>query len=168
MAQTHWQTRLLSVANQEPMRALGLDRLVFLVFRYRREIKRFIKFAMVGTLGFMIDFSILNIMHKLAGWPLLAANSLSFTVAVISNFTWNRLWTFPESRSRRKRRQLPQFALVNIIGLAVNNFVLLNLTALFSHFLADPYHYNLAKALATIVVLFWNFGANRLWTYRGL
>jgi putative flippase GtrA len=28
--------------------------------------------------------------------------------------------------------------------------------------------FNLAKAIAIVVVLFWNFGANRLWTYRGL
>jgi putative flippase GtrA len=28
--------------------------------------------------------------------------------------------------------------------------------------------YNLSKAVATIIVLFWNFGANRLWTFRGI
>jgi putative flippase GtrA len=28
--------------------------------------------------------------------------------------------------------------------------------------------YNFAKAFAIGVVLFWNFTANRLWTYRGL
>jgi len=28
--------------------------------------------------------------------------------------------------------------------------------------------YNVAKAIAIIVVLFWNFGVNRVWTYRGI
>jgi putative flippase GtrA len=28
--------------------------------------------------------------------------------------------------------------------------------------------YNSSKAIATIIVLFWNFGANRLWTFRGI
>ena len=30
------------------------------------------------------------------------------------------------------------------------------------------FSYNFAKALAIGMVLFWNFSANRLWTYRGL
>lgn len=133
-----------------------------------KELTRFIKFALVGTLGAVIDFSILNLMHKAFYWSLLASNSLSFTCAVLSNFTWNRLWTFPESRERPIRTQLPQFALVNLIGLGINNLVLLNLAALFSHFIPDPFDYNLAKAIAIIIVLFWNFGVNRIWTYKGI
>jgi len=31
-----------------------------------------------------------------------------------------------------------------------------------------PLGYNVAKAIAIIVVLFWNFGVNRVWTYRGI
>lgn len=134
----------------------------------RREFVRFVKFGIVGAVGAIIDFGILNLMHKVFGWPLLWANTLSVSVAILSNFTWNRLWTFPESRSRRKRVQLPQFVLINFIGLVINNLIVVGLAALFSHFIADPWDYNLAKAIAIGVVLFWNFGANRLWTYRGL
>ncbi len=148
----------------------------------RKEVVRFIKFSGVGALGAVVDFTFLNLAHRLfpwpqffgdglvlsVGWPLLAANSLSFTLAVLSNFTWNRLWTFPESRNRPIRQQLPQFTLVNIIGLAINNFILLTMQIVLSDFFDDPWDYNLAKAIAIAIVLFWNFGANRLWTYRGL
>jgi putative flippase GtrA len=134
----------------------------------RKEFVRFVKFAIVGVIGAVVDFGILNLMHKAFFWPLLWANTLSVSVAILSNFTWNRLWTFPESRSRRKREQLPQFALINFIGLGINNAIVVGLAAVFSHFIADPWHYNLAKAIAIGVVLFWNFGANRIWTYRGL
>lgn len=148
----------------------------------RKEVIRFCKFATVGAVGAVVDFTILNLAHKLfpwpvwseaglafrVGWPLVLANSLSFTIAVLSNFTWNRLWTFPESRARRKRQQLPRFVLVNLIGLGINNLILVSLQVLFSHLIHDPWDYNLAKAIAIGVVLFWNFGANRLWTYRGL
>ena len=133
-----------------------------------KELARFVKFAIVGTIGAVIDFSILNLMHKVFHWSLLASNSLSFTCAVLSNFTWNRLWTFPESRERPIRTQLAQFALVNVIGLGINNLVLVNLAALFSQFIPDPFDYNLAKAIAIIIVLFWNFGINRIWTYKGI
>ena len=133
-----------------------------------KELVRFVKFALVGTIGAMVDFSILNLMHKVFNWSLPASKSLSFTCAVLSNFTWNRLWTFPESRERPIRTQLLQFALVNVIGLGINILVLVNLAALFSHFIPDPFDYNLANAIAIIIVLFWNFGINRIWTYKGI
>jgi putative flippase GtrA len=134
----------------------------------RKEAVRFVKFAIVGAVGAVIDFGILNLMHGAFEWPLLWANTLSVSMAILSNFTWNRLWTFPESRSRRKREQLPQFALINIIGLGINNLIVVGLTPVFSSFIVNPWDYNLAKAIAIGVVLVWNFGANRIWTYRGL
>jgi len=75
--------------------------------------------------------------------------------------------------------------LANIVGLLLNQIIFLSLDAWVlgeAGALAAPMatlalsiglaHYNLAynlsKAIATIIVLFWNFGANRLWTYRGI
>ncbi len=142
--------------------------LVTLYTHNRREIVRFVRFGAVGSLGAVVDFTVLNLAHKVVGLPLVAANSLSFTLAVLSNFTWNRLWTFPESRTRPIRSQLTQFALVNVVGLLINNLILVGLHALFRSVISDPWDYNLAKAIAIVIVLFWNFGANRLWTYRGL
>ena len=146
----------------------SLARLLDFVYNNSKELERFIKFAIVGTIGTVVDFSVLNLMHKVFHWSLVASKSLSFTCAVLSNFTWNRLWTFPESRKRPIRTQLLQFALVNVIGLGINILVLVNLAALFSHFIPDPFDYNLANAIATIIVLFWNFGINRIWTYKGI
>jgi len=134
----------------------------------RKEFNRFAKFAIVGLIGAVIDISVLNLMHKAFGWPLLWANTLSVSIAILSNFTWNRLWTFPESRSRRKREQLVQFTLVNVIGLGINDVIVVGLEAVFAQFIAEPGDLFLAKFIAIGVVLFWNFGANRLWTYRGL
>jgi putative flippase GtrA len=144
----------------------------------RREVARFIKFATVGAIGMVIDLSLLNLMYKVVLPPLFTAmaaaaqlalaNAVSFSAAVISNFTWNRLWTFPESRQRPLFRQLAQFALVNLIGLGINEVVLLTIYHIIGGYVPDPLNYNLAKVLAIGVVLFWNFGVNRLWTYRNL
>ncbi len=133
---------------------------------YGREVERFIKFAMVGALGTVIDLSLLNILHGWIGWHLLVANSISFTAAVISNFTWNRLWTFPETRERPFAPQLAQFATVSVIGLGLNNAVLWQVYHWIQPYLRAPWNYNAAKLFAIGVVLFWNFGANRLWTFR--
>ncbi len=150
-----------------------------------RELERFLKFAIVGTIGAAVDFAVLNILKLWfesiglgvgwsTEWPphevqLVTAATLSFTAAVLSNFTWNRLWTFPESRERPLGRQLAQFALVNILGLVINNVLLVTTDRyIFQHLVSARLSYNLAKAFAIGVVLFWNFGVNRVWTYRGI
>jgi putative flippase GtrA len=133
-----------------------------------KELSRFIKFSVVGAVGAIIDFALLNFFRGYLGWPLFWANTASVSAAILSNFTWNRLWTFPESRTRKKRKQLPQFALINLIGLLINNLIVVGLDAVLVPYIGEPLSYNLAKAVAIGVVLFWNFGANRLWTYRGL
>ena len=133
-----------------------------------KELTRFVKFAIVGAFGAVIDFGLLNLLRGFFGWPLLWANTVSVSVAIVSNFIWNRLWTFPESRTRKKRTQLPQFTLINLVGLLINNLIVVGLDAVLVSHIGEPWSYNVAKAIAIGVVLFWNFGANRLWTYRGL
>jgi len=79
----------------------------------RAEIVRFLKFAVVGTIGAVVDFGILYLLHVIVGWPLALSNTISFTCAVLSNFTWNRLWTYPDSRSKPVAAQLLQFFAVS-------------------------------------------------------
>lgn len=130
---------------------------------------RFFKFAIVGTIGAVVDFSVLNLLVLGFGISKEYANLVSVTCAIISNFTWNRLWTFPESRERPLHTQFAQFALVNVVGLAINQMVFLGTDALiFAHLFPHPWDYNAAKATAIIVVLFWNFFVNRRTTYKGI
>jgi putative flippase GtrA len=133
------------------------------------ELTRFFKFAIVGTIGAVVDFGVLNLMVLGVGMAKEYANLISVSCAILSNFTWNRLWTFPESRERPVHTQFGKFALVNIVGLGINQIVFLTTDALiFEHLFPHPIDYNFAKATAIIVVLFWNFFVNRNWTYRGI
>lgn len=142
----------------------------------RKEVKRFVKFAIVGAAGSITDFSVLNVMVQLVGAPLVIANTISFTAAVIQNFMLNRRWTFPESQERQASGQLAQFVIVSVIGLGLNQLVFLTLHHFWDTYWINWYgadvgfvvSYNIAKLFAIGVVLFWNFTANRLWTYRGL
>jgi putative flippase GtrA len=150
-----------------------------------KRVERFVKFAVVGAIGAVVDFVVLNIMKLVfesiglgEGWEvamephqiqLVTANIISFSAAVLSNFTWNRLWTFPESRERPLVTQLIQFTIVNVLGLVINTVILVVMDRyVFQLFFDARLSYNLAKAIAIGVVLFWNFGVNLLWTYRGI
>jgi putative flippase GtrA len=138
----------------------------------QKEAERFFKFLVVGTIGFIVDFGTLTFLVEVVGFIPVAANTISFSTAVVSNFTLNRYWTYPDSRSKRRRIQLLQFGMVSIIGLALNNGILLLLHAPFDVLLdtvgAPPAigGYIPAKMVGTIVVLFWNFFINRYWTYN--
>ena len=132
-----------------------------------KELERFVKFGIVGTIGAIIDFAILNLLVVGLGWPDLLANAVSFTCAVLSNFTWNRLWTYPETRQQPLLPSLGQFAVVSMFGLAINSVVFyFAKMELEMHGVHEHVALNIAKALAIMVVLFWNFIVNRLWTFR--
>jgi putative flippase GtrA len=125
-----------------------------------KERERFIKFAVVGFIGAVVDFGAFNVLIKLLHIPVVIASIISFSAAVTSNFIWNRFWTYPDSRSKSLIRQLFQFGIINVIGLLIR-------TPLFA-FLAErlPVKISLIKlAIAVVVVMFWNFFINRYWTY---
>ena len=128
----------------------------------------------------MVDFGTLYLLHAVLGLNIALANTCSFTAAVISNFIWNRYWTYPDSRSKPVRTQLGQFFAVNLVGWGINTGLLLLLRFPCASLVGNlslrlpvvlntetiyNLGYNLAKAIATVVVLFWNFIVNRLWTY---
>ncbi len=140
------------------------------------ERTRFIKFMAVGAFGAVVDFGIANLLSHFLDMPLVYAGTISFTCAVISNFIWNRYWTYPESRSRALHHQLGMFFIVNVAGVAIRipilHFVeppLLNFftnqpisASLSPDFIAR----NLTLALAVGIVMLWNFFVNRYWTYN--
>lgn len=132
------------------------------------ELTRFVKFAIVGAIGMVVDLTVLTVSREILGLPLTLAVALGFSIAVINNFTLNRFWTFPESRARPIASQLVQFTAVNLIGLAINEVIVLGLHPVFSLPFQDPFAYLAAKIIAIGVVLFWNYGANRIWTYKGI
>lgn len=148
--------------------------------RPRREFVRFFKYAVVGTIGSVVDFGAFNLLRGPLGLPSVLAQALSFSAALTSNFFWNRYWTYPDSRCKGVFQQATQFSLVNLVGLAIRTpiFVLTEpgMISLARRLLgsfpgvdlfieAATLGSNLALAVAVIVVLFWNFGANRVWTY---
>ncbi len=162
--------------------------------RRAKEVERFIKFAFVGLLGFVIDFGLVFLLQSSIFPPVsqvgeelalnvAVATTIGFVLAVCNNFTWNRFWVYPDSRTYSIRRQLSQFAVVSVIGWAARTFWI---TVSFTFFgilstsliqvIFSAYNPSLldqqklgtmtAQAIGVIIVTFWNFLANRYWTYR--
>jgi putative flippase GtrA len=83
-----------------------------------REKTRFLRFLVVGMIGAAVDFGIENLLHRLLGFPYVLAGAISFICAVLSNFYWNRVWTYPDSRSKPIGKQLINLP-SNEAGLAI-------------------------------------------------
>ncbi len=142
----------------------------------KNERARFLKFSAVGVIGFFVDAGIFNICRSVFEIKPEVASAISFTAAVISNFLFNRFWTYPDSRSKPISKQIGQFFIVNVIGLAIRTWVLLMIIEpLYEFFgnLADKYQIdpivfgdNTALIIVVGIVLFWNFFINRYWTYN--
>lgn len=142
-----------------------------------KERTRFLRFAVVGVIGAVIDFGTMNILVNFLHFALVTAGTISFIAAILSNFMWNRYWTYPDSRTKPLFRQLLQFAFVNTLGLAIRVPILAYLEPVLLHFFQNlPFEIplvspgfladNLTLAIAVLVVMFWNFFVNRYWTYN--
>jgi len=141
-----------------------------------KERVRFLKFAAVGAVGSMLDFGVMNLLTRLLAMRLVYAGTISFVCAVVNNFTGNRFWTYPESRSRHILHQLGMFFVVNAAGIAIRVPIL--------HFVEPPMEgffksmgvlpaitpetlaKNATLALAIGIVMLWNYFVNRYWTYN--
>lgn len=142
-----------------------------------RERTRFMRFAVVGIIGAVVDFGTFNLLSSVVGLNVVLASVFSFIAAIISNFTWNRYWTYPDSRTKPIGHQLFQFTVVSLIGLAIRTPLIAFLEPLLTTLLgnlsflpigfvtAELLGKNIALAIAVIVVMFWNFFINRYWTY---
>jgi putative flippase GtrA len=141
-----------------------------------KERNRFMKFALVGAIGAAIDFGVMNLLSHFTNMALVHAGTISFVCAVISNFVWNRFWTYPESRSRPLINQLAMFFIVNAAGVAIRIPTLHYLEPPVLRFFegaihipsetAEFYARNITLASAVGIVMIWNFFVNRYWTYN--
>ena len=146
-----------------------------MILTKRKEQKRFMRFLVVGLIGFVVDFGTFNLLHTLIGLEVQISQVLSFIAAIISNFTWNRYWTYPDSRSKPIYRQIVQFSMVSGTGLLIRTVIvglllspmqrLFETLALPIPLSPDFLGPNLTLASAVVVVMFWNFFVNRYWTY---
>jgi putative flippase GtrA len=144
-----------------------------------RERIRFLRFAVVGIIGAAIDFGVMNLLTRGLAVRLVIAGTISFIAAVLSNFIWNRYWTYPDSRSKAIARQFVEFAVINAIGLVIRVPILaFGQPLLYTLMAALPFHFpildarsisnNLTLAIAVVIVMFWNFFVNRYWTYSDI
>jgi len=126
---------------------------------YRRGVRQFVKFGIVGASSTIIDWGIYLILTRFFNLLYLMAKILSFSVAVFNSYHWNRRWTF-RSDDPQKLRQFIKFLIISIVGVVLNASIMYLAVEHFQW----PDIYGLV--FATGIVMFWNFSANKFYTFK--
>lgn len=125
------------------------------------EVRRAIRFGIIGVLNTAIDFAIFAVLHGIFHVGYLEANVVAFFTASINSYFFNRRWTF-RSTAVDIHRELLQYVAVLAIGFFLNEGALYILV---SRFGILPIF---GKVGATVLSLSWNFMANRFWTFKSV
>jgi putative flippase GtrA len=122
-------------------------------------ILKFLRFAIVGFSGLLIDFGITYFIREKLKLNEYLANGIGFFAAATNNFFINRSWTF-SSQDPEMLTQYGRFIFFALIGLAINSAIV--------WFLHEQQKRNfyVSKAVATVIVTLWNFLSNFFYTFR--
>jgi putative flippase GtrA len=126
---------------------------------------RFLRFAIVGTGGFLVDEAVLYFATRQMRLDPYTGRAISFFCAV--TFTWwgNRMLTFRDRAAREGLLQeWAKFFAANALGGAVNYGTYAALVALAPKPLGIPF---VALGCGAITGLFFNFAMSRAFVFRG-
>ena len=118
----------------------------------------FIRYIVVGATGFIIDIGMTYLLRDGLGVNQYIANLFGVTLAIINNFVLNKYWTF-EDKSRNIGKQLVRYIIISILGIISN---ILLVWTFYGLLLLNFYG---SKILAIVLIVFWNFYANRAITF---
>ncbi len=143
----------------------------------RRGARQFVKFGIVGASSTAINFAALYLMLTLLHGHRYISATIAFLVSVGNGYIWNKRWTFKEAQAKALHTQFGQFLLVNLVGLLLDLLIIRLISVPLEH---EVHHLWAAmtparvekaavmgaQLVATAVVVFWNFYANRRWTFQ--
>ncbi|MEK0316891.1 GtrA family protein [Cohnella sp. 56] len=123
------------------------------------EVKRVSKFAAIGVLNTGIDIAIFALLVYALSWPSLLAQCVSYFLAFLNSYWWNRRWTFG-MRERGSARELLKFGAVNAASFLCATGVLL---AAEQGVGLTPIAAKLVSVAASLAV---NYAGSKLWVFR--
>jgi putative flippase GtrA len=136
-------------------------------FQSRPRLFEFLKFAVVGVIGTIIDFSIYGILTRVFHVYYIYATATSVFIAIINNFLLNKYWTFKRGQTGRGGEEYIKFFIVSIINYFINITITFSIVEYtHSEVLFGSKEDFFAKVMAIAIVLFSNYLGNKHWTFK--
>lgn len=121
-----------------------------------------LRFALVGVVNTSVDFVILFVLARVMGVPVVVANMVSTIIAVGVSYVLNKKAVF-KNVDKQGVALVIAFVAVTLAGLwGLQSLVIVAITALFAHTGDQAWVLLLAKVIATVASLIWNY----LWYSR--
>ena len=117
---------------------------------------QFARFCAVGASGYAVNLAVYAALIG-AGLHYVVAAAVAFVVAAMSNYAWNRTWTFRTTGAPLLGQGL-RALVVSGLSLGANQFFLVVLVAAGAGHLA-------AQAVAILLATPFSFAANKLWAF---
>lgn len=130
------------------------------------------KFVLVGVLNTFVDLGVLNILILIttisSGFAFSVFKGISFIVAVINSYFWNKSWTFKRKTSADPKKEFSQFFVVSLIGFGINVGVAsLVVNLIGPQFgLSEKIWANVGAIIATFSGMTWNFLGYKFVVFR--
>ncbi len=118
----------------------------------------FIRYLIIGTSTFVIDFGIFNFLKLKLDFEPIVANLTSTFLSLFYNFSMSNFWTFKLGKSQQMKK-LSKYAI-----LAVLNYLFGN-GAMYLFIEYTDLNHNLAKVLITLMIISWNFLLYKKWVF---
>jgi len=121
----------------------------------------FIRFCIVGGLGFVINLALLTLFHSIIGWPVFISQLISAEIALFSNFMLHHHWTY---KNNNVKKPLPKL----LIQFHVTSWPAILGSALMVATAERYLHFSNLMALVTssAIALMWNFGWTKYVIWR--
>ncbi len=129
------------------------------------------KFGIVGTANTAVDLGVFNLLIILVGgtasvFMITILKGISFFAAVINSYIWNRYWSFDKT-DQASANEFIKFITVSLIGLGINaGFTAGISAALSSGGGITSTAATIAAAIASLIVLAWNFIGYKLFVFK--
>lgn len=118
----------------------------------------FLRFALVGAIGFIVDAGVLQGLILL-GWEPVGARAVAIPVAVLATWSLNRSFTFPEAQQGPALASLARYAGVSATGAGLN-------FAVYALLVLGGLHPLVSLALASVVALAVNYLGSKHFAFR--
>ena len=121
---------------------------------------QFLRYLAVGLACAGLEYASFLALHHGLAWSLLAANTVAFSLGLLSSFLINKFWVFHGRQQYQTRYQFVAYCALALFNYSVGTGLLI--------YLASSLHVGawLAKILSMAAIVVWNFAIYKKVIYR--
>ena len=138
------------------------------------KIKETLRFVITGGFCFLVEFVCLVLLRDTVGLDTLIATPIAFLISVAVNYLLCVRWVFTGAKDQDAAGKAG-FLITSVMGLLLNELLMLLFrvifgedAVIFSVFSFTVTMYMVNKALATLIVMVWNYFTKRAILQKGL